>query len=139
MSDHNVMSFKANLPKKQLGKWCTISWRNYTPEAEAQFGEWVTRADWTSVMSAGTPSDKEEALSSLCQAALDKFMPFQSYRVKDTEKPWVSNGIRELFKKKKKLFRKQGFKSEEWKRLKRAVGSCLAAERSSFIKTRLIA
>ena len=33
-SDHNVMSFRATLPKKHLSKWITIKKRKFTPEAE---------------------------------------------------------------------------------------------------------
>ena len=61
-------------------------------------------------------------------------MPIATYRTKDNEKPWVTNGIWELLKKKKKLYRKAGYKSEDWKRLNRAVEKSLFVKKELFYK-----
>ena len=64
-------------------------------------------------------------------------MPLQKYRVQDTDKPWVTNGIREMIKKWKKLFKKAGYKSEEWKRLKRAIEKSLLCKKEVFYKNQV--
>ena len=60
-------------------------------------------------------------------------MPMQSYRVKDSEKPWVSNAIRELTKKKQRVFRQMGFKSAEYKRLKKAIEKSYECRKEVFL------
>ena len=64
-------------------------------------------------------------------------MPLQKSRIKDSEKPWVTNGIRELFKKKTKVFKKEGYKSEAWKRLKRALEKSLFVKKEQFYKNQV--
>ena len=96
LSDHNLMYYQAELPKKKLGKWITIKRRKCTPEGEAAFGEWIRKKDWSSVLDANGVEAKERALTSDLELALEAFMPMQTFRVKDDKKPWITNGLRVL-------------------------------------------
>ena len=134
LSDHNLMFYQAELPRKRLAKWVTIKRRKYTPEGEAAFGEWIGSKDWLNVLNAPNVEAEERALASDLELALDAFMPMQSFRVKDDEKPWITNGLRQLIKKKKKIFKNRGYKSEEWKRLRRAIEKSLFCKKEQFYK-----
>ena len=121
LSDHNLMFFRAQLPKRTLGKWINITRRKYTPEAELAMGEWLAQQDWRDVLSKEGADLKEKELSKLLEAQLDKEMPLQTFRAKSDEKPWMTNGIRGMIQQKKKIYKRMGFKSQEWKKMKREL------------------
>ena len=92
--------------------------------------------DWNEVLRTVSTDEKEMKLNSALQQALDTFLPNQTYRVKDDEKPWITNGLRELVKK-KKIYKQHGFKSEKWKKLNKAIEKSLFCKKEAFYKNQV--
>ena len=97
-------------------------------------GEWLAQQDWRDVLSKEGADLKEKELSKLLEAQLDKEMPLQTFRAKSDEKPWMTNGIRGMIQQKKKIYKRMGFKSQEWKKMKREVEKVLFEKKEAYYK-----
>ena len=68
-------------------------------------------------------------------SVLSKYMPqcyaWKKARQKNTDKPWVSDGVRKMVKKKKAVFR-EGGRSETWKRLDKCIKNTLNIRKSAY-------
>ena len=45
--DHNVILIQVQLPKSRKFRWMKYSYRKYTPEGDAAFGQWIVNHDWS--------------------------------------------------------------------------------------------
>ena len=74
---------------------------------------------------------KVEIFHSIMGEGMDRFFELVTKTKKSSEPSWMSSYIRNLIKKRRKIFRRQG-RTEKWKQLKRKTESLIKERRDCF-------
>ena len=80
------------------------------------FGQWITRENWSVLRNTESTSEQGLALKKLLQVQVDNKFPLKSCRVSNTDKPWVTKAIKQLDRWKKAEYKKRG-RSEKYEKL----------------------
>ena len=105
-SDHNVIHIVFDLPRKKKFKWLKYSYRKYTKEGDAAFGEWIMSYPCTEI--SGTPSEMAESLGRTLDLAMAQFFPLIVRRLRSDQDPWVKGYLEKLIERRKRIFKIQG-------------------------------
>ena len=87
--------------------------------------------DWTSVISATTPTKKVCALDCILERLLDECFPQKVFCIKSSDDPWINQSIKKLVKKRKREFKKNG-RSARWKQLKKETNEEIENAKKEF-------
>ena len=102
-SDHVCILWR---PKVQVVKHQS-SKRTYCPMKDSQlreFGVWIQDEDWSNVLSAENTQQEADALYESLRDAIDRFFPMQTVKVQHNNKPWMSQKVKDLLKKRQVAF-----------------------------------
>ena len=113
-SDHNLVVVGFELERKK--KWMKYSYRKYTEDGDAAFGEWIVGHNWAEI--SGTPSDQAEALGRTLDSAMESFFPLITRRLRSDQDPWINEYLEKMIIRRKKIFKLQG-RSASWKKVKK--------------------
>ena len=94
-------------PKVQVVKHQSTK-RTYRPMKDSQlreFGVWIQDENWSNVLSAENTQQKADALYESLWGAIDRFFPIQTVKVHHNNKPWMSQKVKALFKKRQVAFK----------------------------------
>ena len=81
--------------------------RVHETEAEnKKFGSWLAHQDWRPVLRATDVDSKVGALHELFQEATSHSYEWKTRKKKTSEPVWMTDGIRDLIKRRRKLFKK---------------------------------
>ena len=83
-SDHRIAHFTARLPRQESYEWVTYSYRHFTEEAQAEFGQWLVLEHWTEVFCAVGSDAKAAAYQKKIDGAMDIFFPLRTVRKSQT-------------------------------------------------------
>ena len=69
-----------------------------------EFGRWIQEQDWLNVFKAENAQQKADALYETLQSAIDKFIPQKTINTQTNSKPWISQRVKTLIKKRQAAF-----------------------------------
>ena len=99
--------------------------RKQTDKACRQFHEEVKQLDWNSILKDdGSPDN-------LVKAFKDTLFPLVSVRKRSNELPWITQGIRKLARKKKRVYKREG-KSLLWANAQARADYLIEASKEKF-------
>ncbi|XP_072042807.1 uncharacterized protein [Amphiura filiformis] len=102
-SDHISIMWK---PLEYVAKHSNVK-RTYRSMKEHQireFGNWIQHKDWTNVLNASNTQQKADALYESLHGAVESFFPLTTVKVHNNNKPWMSDKIKKLVKKRQLAF-----------------------------------
>ena len=75
-----------------------------------EFGVWIQDEDWSNVFSAENTQQKADALYESLWGVIDRFFPMQTVKVHHNNKPWMSQKVKALLKKRQVTFKSGKYK-----------------------------
>ena len=108
-SDHGIFLTEAKLPRKKAFAWETHYYLQITPQGSENFTSIIKSEDWSTV-SALLPDNHRMAdeFHKILDAAINKSFAWRKVRRKNSDKPWVSDGLRKRMKQRMSVFRAEG-------------------------------
>ena len=95
--------------------------RDLRDSAWRAFGRWLTKKNWSHILSIDTCKEKFNTFIMELQNAVDTYLPWKSVRVHPTDRPWTTRKIKILIKKRQEAFTRDGKDSATYKRLRNKV------------------
>ena len=133
LSDHGCVLFEIREPKERDFVWIRKKVRRHTEEAVAEFGRRLDETDWHALLPASLTLDQLVARYEDYTGQLtDELFPLRTSRRRSNEKPWITEGMRALSKRKKLVYRREG-KSNFWFRLDAEMQARTAASKGQFV------
>ena len=102
-------------------------------EGNRKFGKWLGRQDWRAVFQADDLDDKVKALHELFKQGTGVAYDLKTRKKKSSEPVWMTEGLREMIRKRRRLFRKHKRRGN-WISLKERIASKLKKGRKRTIK-----
>ena len=131
-SDHKCLIVTTMEEKLRDFVWVRKMTRVHRAEAVSKFGEEMANTNWEEILSDSDPDVLVEAFEAHVRESIERLFPLQSVRVRSNEKPWVTNGIRRLGKKKKRTYKREG-KSPLWLALRDKMSQLLEKSKSLYV------
>ena len=96
-SDHLIVLMRpinADEPKRKSFK--NITFRPLPESGLFQFGVWLKKQKWESVIGATSAHDKAKILQSLLIENLDKFLPQKTIKICSEDQPWYTEKLKKM-------------------------------------------
>ena len=135
-SDHLTVyaSFKmSRVPDYRVEEY---SYYQVNEEGSRKFGQWLVEQDWTGVTSVEAIDNKVEALHQLFQEGITHSFGFRTRKKKSSEPVWMTDGIRDMIRRRRKMFKKMKRRGN-WRVLKDRV-SAIVEERKKVNNERIL-
>ena len=132
-SDHECVIIKCREPRPRPFHYIMKTARRHTDKACAVFGQELRQTDWATLLpSTASPDELVNRLEGKLMEMVDRLFPAVTSRRRSNDKPWITNGIRRLAKKKAAKFKREG-KSPGWWEMERKMQRLLFTSRSEFV------
>ena len=112
-SDHKCVFAAVEFPDEKGYKWEVKFSRKRSQIAEDGFARDLGEHDWSRLKDLNDVDDMTTELENVVRSLTDKWFPISRTRKRSTEQPWINRTIRRLFKKKVRIYKKQG-RSQRW-------------------------
>ena len=132
-SDHSCVLFEVQSDRPRDFVWLKKKVRKVTRKGVANFCSDLATTDWGYLLPPELPPDVMiSRFESLILGLTDRHLPLRTIRIHSNEYPWITNGIRAMSKKKKRVYRRGG-KSHLWGLLQSRVDDMIEKSKSEFI------
>ena len=98
-----------------------------------EFGQWITKERWSVLRDTGSTSEQGLALKKLLQDQVDNKFPVKSFKVSNTDKPWVTKAIKQLDRWKNVEYKKRG-NSEKYEKLLKSYNEKVKSAAEQHLK-----
>ena len=117
-ADHLIVVMKPinTLNNKPGRNFREVKVRLLTKSGLIKFKSWVQEQNWKEVLDEPSVDKKAEKLHNMVLDKLDEFCPEKTRMISDDDKPWFSEQLKRLARKKARLFRKSR-SSKKYKRI----------------------
>ena len=72
-------------------------------------------ADWESIDSSASTTEQVGCLQNLLDTKIEQIFPTKTVRFSPSDKPWITNELKKLVRKREKEYRKWGKSEKYWK------------------------
>ena len=131
-SDHSCVFFECVEKFEKNFKWVRKTARKHKDSACANFGLRITGTDWNQVLGDGSPDEMVDRYEAYTTALVDELFPLQTVRARSNELPWITDGIRALARRKRRVYRRTG-KSRHWMNLQARMDWLLETSKSTYV------
>ena len=125
-SDHRISFIQSLVNKVHAYKMLSYTYRYYSPEAEAEFGKWLTQMEWDDLLTVEGNIYQREM-----QGALGRYFPLVTVRRKSTDPPWYNQKIRKRLKQERGIYRREG-RSPKWRKVRRLLEDLVERRRKNY-------
>ena len=98
------------------------SYYHINQEGKNKFGKWLSGNDWRGVMTAGDVDAKVDKLHESFEKGISESFEYRTRKKKSSEPVWMTDGIRDMIRMRRKLFKKMKRRGS-WQSLKERVSS----------------
>ena len=116
VSDHKVIHCSARTRRLHVFEKRRIRFRPYTEEGEAKFGQMLAAVDWAFLYGLGVNEAAKE-MHDMLEWMEDECFPVKVRTIKSSDPPWMTNGVRKMIRRRKKVYKRRG-KGRNWERRK---------------------
>ena len=131
-SDHGTTFLSAVLNRKDKYRWLTYTYRYNNKESADKFGEWLVANKWEGVLEAVGSEAKAVAYQSMIDQAIAEFFPLRTVKRRNIDPPWINGYIKRLIKRRKRIYKESGGRTEEWKKMKKKVRLIIEKRRNVY-------
>ena len=107
-SDHKIPIATPKCTNLEEKGKITITKRPMTESNLSTFGNWIASQTWEEMETVSNIDQLSNMFLSKIQTKIDELFPTVTTRVPKNNKPWFNHKLRELSKKKKSIFKKEG-------------------------------
>ena len=113
-SDHSCVVVSGHQPKEKTFHWAKKTTRRQTERAVQRFGEIINTIDWPVMLPPSLgPNEMVEKYETMMTGVVDDLSPITTTKLRSNEDPWITDGIRRLYRKKCRVYKREG-KSRLW-------------------------
>ena len=117
-SDHKIVIAR---PIDLINNKCarttkTIKFRPFSKSGIEKMKNWFIDQSWEKVLEASTAHEKASVFQEMLLNILDEFFPEKSRKINNDDQPWMSNKLKKMDRKRKRVYRKER-RSEKWKEM----------------------
>ena len=135
LSDHKCVVYRGREENKRDFVWVTKQVRKQTDKACLQFRDELLRTDWNAIMPANSsPDELVDAFEGVITNLVDQLFPLTTVRQRSNEPPWITQGIRRICRKKKRVYKREG-KSNLWLALEERSEAMIERSKEQFADT----
>ena len=120
-SDTRIFYLTASIRRKDRYKWLSYSYRYNNEESSKLFDEWLARKDWAALLQTPTSDFKAELYQKEINWAIVAFFPLKTTKRRSTDPPWINGTVKKLVKGRKRMFKRTGGRTGEWKEVKKKI------------------
>ena len=132
-SDHLCVLLKCREQQPQTYKWIKKKVRKQTDKACAKFVEEVKSLDWMATFGDDDdPDSLVEKYERTLGGIVDRLFPWVTVKQRSNEAPWVTQGMRRLGKKKRRVYKREG-KSRLWHVLQQKSDDLQLQSRDQYV------
>ena len=134
VSDHRCVYAACNLGQNKDYEWVARMTRKRTPGRERDFA--AEMAGWNLTDRPISPSSVDDMATELEQKIIElteKHFPLQRVRRRSNEDPWITRQIRRLWKRKLRLYKKEG-RSQAWWDTDGVLQEAIADSKEAFVE-----
>ena len=135
-SDHNIVTWSPNLKNtnsQERTKSVKRCIRRYPRSGIEALGRWIATHDWFGELGTNhTVDDLTSSFSSHLTEAINRIFPPITVKCHQTDKPWITPGIKKLIKDRQKAFHNHNI--PVWKSLRYKVQEEIKQRKKSFYK-----
>ena len=131
-SDHKIAWAEAKfLTTKQ--KQISYTYRAYTEEGAESFLQELNTQSWTEVYEAQDSDSKANKFQEIVGMLMDRNFAWKTTTRKEGEPPWINETLRRLWKKRRKIYDREG-RSRRWKKLKKKSAQLYRERAKNYLK-----
>ena len=134
-SDHRIVIARpiSEINNKSGREYREIKVRPLMQSGINQLQLWLIDQSWDQVYQAKSAHQKAEIFQSTLMSALDKFLPVKTKRFCDNDQPWMTQKLKDLDRKRKRIYRKER-RSDKWKSLNKKFKKDVKLAKSKYYK-----
>lgn len=133
-SDHKVVNVRTKMPRVGQYQVRSFSYVHITEEGLEKFRRWLTKQSWNTVYKAKTADEKVDALHCAFKEGVEECFESRFQRRKTTEPPWMTDTIRDMIRKRRKIFRADEGRSLRWMFFKKRIAKIVKKRKKTFYK-----
>ena len=131
-SDHKIAWAEAKFltanPKK-----ITYTYRAFTEAGAESFLQELNTQSWTRVYEAQDTNSKAERFQEIVGTLMDRNFEWKTTTRKEGEPPWINDALRRLWKKRRKIYDREG-RSRRWRKLKKRSAYLYRERAKNYLK-----
>ena len=133
-SDQQILQINSVLPRPRAFVWEVHQYLKTSREGDDQLVQLLSQQDWASVKILD-PNNHDMALEfhRILDELMNRCYTWKKVRRRTTDKPWISDGLRDSIRRRAAVFRETG-RSLRWKRLDKAIKKTLAFRKREYNK-----
>ena len=132
-SDHSCVVFNVEERGSLPFTWVKKTARKHSKAAVAAFGRRLRETDWNRVLPPGLPTDDAvKSFEDHITRITDELFPLKTTRRRSNDDPWISDAVRMLSRRKKRIFKREG-KSPLWCRIRDALLAKIEHNKSAYV------
>ena len=128
-SDHRIVISK---PISVINNKCARQTRKVRPFPQSG-KDWFIDQTWEEVYSAESAHEKASIFQKMLIAKLDEFFPEREMRIQSDDQPWISQKLKKLDRRRKRLYRKER-RSVNWRKLDKLFKNGVKCAKADFYK-----
>ena len=132
-SDHRCVLLETTQRQEKNFTWEKKTARKFTSEACKAYGRKLRETDWSEVLGNGNVNDMVKKFETYTGKITDELFPLKTVRKRSNEPPWITDGIRRLARKKRRMYKFEG-KSERWFFLQNKMDRLIEKSQTEFIE-----
>ena len=136
-SDHYTILAKPNIAISSKQTITKIKIRDMRNSAWCAFGRWITKQNWSSVLSASTSKDKFDLFMSELDQAVNTFLPQKMIKKHPTDRPWITNTIKLWISRRQCVFQQQGKNSKDYSFWRNKVQRAIQLAKSNYFHSKV--
>ena len=131
-SDHKIAWAESCFPSAPV-KLVKYTYRAYTEQAAESFLQDLNSQTWERVYAAGDTDSKTEVFQSMVEELLEKNFKWKTTVRREDEPPWVNDVLRRLWKKRRKIYDREG-RSRRWRKLKKKSSAIYRERAAKYVQ-----
>ena len=137
VSDHKCLFIEARFRKERNYNWVVKMRRLRSQEKEAAFARELAGWDWSTLRAASDVDNMTLELEGAIASLTEKHFPLTRVRRRSNEDPWITRGIRRLWKKKIRYYKQAG-KSKKWWAAEEKLQLAISKSKEEFVEKLLL-
>ena len=132
-SDHRCVYVAAEFPAQRNFQWVVKMRRLRDQDRETAFAGDLRTWDWSRLEDCSDVNSMWEKVRNAIATLTDRHFPLVRVRKRSNESPWITRGIRRLWKKKIRIYKKEG-RSQAWWDTDTLVQNRIEESRQAFVE-----
>ena len=132
-SDHLTVYIDAKIPRVPQYTIEKYSYVKQTTQGDEKLGEFIRRQDWDDIIRDEDTTDQMiEKLHSVFEQGMGECYEKKETTKKSSEPPWMTDGIRDLIRQRRGIFKEEKKRTDAWKAVKRATRRMIRQRRGAY-------